>query len=225
MSGGRTLWQMLVDKFSRPREYKLYNPLRARVGFGITIDLIEWRDLDFSLCEIHEYKRRIGRRVFVFSDYVIQAKPLNQEEVSVRLRLNPVENPQRSGGITHHTLFLELVESLGYDKGLHKAVTDQTGKFQILEDGVVKEEYFRLNNLTTPYRAHVKSLIDIDRNRRITYNEVKERDVDYWDYGREVKDEAGQPVKQYLFVEMDTSDGWFELWQGEELDPKRVIVT
>jgi hypothetical protein len=95
----------------------------------------------------------------------------------------------------------------------------------VLEDGVVKEEYERCNNLTTPYRAHVKSLVDIDRDRRITYDEVKEHDVDYWDYQRELKDEAGQPVIQYFFVEMDTTDGWFELWQGEQLDPKKVVVT
>jgi hypothetical protein len=215
---------MLVDRLSRPREYKVYNPLRARVGFGITIDDVDWRDLDFSLCEIHEYKRRLGPRVFVFSDYVIQAKPLNEEEVTLHLRLNPVDNPERHGGVTHHVLLLELVESLGYDEGLHKAVSDNTGKFQVLEDGVVKEEWYRCHGLTSPYRARVKALVDIDRNHRITYDEIKEFDVDYWDFSREVKDEAGQPVTQYLFVEMDTSDGWFELWQGEEMDPKKVMV-
>jgi hypothetical protein len=224
MSGGRTLWQMLVDRFSRPREYKVYNPLRARVGFGVTIDEIEWRELEFSLREIHEYKRRFGRRVFVFSDYVLTAKPLNQEEVTIRLRLSPTDDPSEHGGVTHHVLLLQLLESLGFDKGLHKAVTDNTGKFQILEDGVVQEEYFRLNDLRTPYRAHVKSLVDIDRNRRITYDEVKEHDIDYWDYSRELKDAAGQPETEYLFVEMDVKDGWFELWKGEEIDPKRVIV-
>jgi hypothetical protein len=224
MAGGRTLWRMLLDKFSRPKEYKVYNPLRARVGFGVQIDDPDWREFDFSLIELHQYKRIIGGKVFVFSDYVIQAKPLNKEEVTIRLRLNPISPPARGGGVSHTVLLLEIVESLGYDEGLHNAVRENTGMFQVLDDGVVTEEYYRLNDLKTPYLAHVKSLEDIDRNRRITYDEVKERDVEYWDYWREVKDEADQPIIQYLFVEMDKKDGWFEIFQGEELDPKKVVI-
>ena len=54
---------------------------------------------------------------------------------------------------THTVLLLQLSECLGYDEGLHRAVTENTGKFQVLEDGVIKEEYLRLNDLTTPYRG------------------------------------------------------------------------
>ena len=71
----------------------------------------------------------------------------------------------------------------------------------------------------------MKSLVDIDRNKRITYDEVEEHEKDYWDYWREVEDAAGQPVRQFLFVEMERKDGWFELWQGEEFDPKKIVVT
>jgi hypothetical protein len=41
---------------------------------------------------------------------------------------------------------------------------------------------------------------------------------------REIPDEAGQPVREYLFVELDTDNGWFQLWKGGETDPQQVFL-
>ena len=59
MARGRTLWEMLLDRLS-PVEFAYYNPLRARVGSAVTIDTVEWRDLNFFVLSLHEYRRRIG---------------------------------------------------------------------------------------------------------------------------------------------------------------------
>ena len=55
-------------------------------------------------------------------------------------------------------------------------------------------------------------------------NEVEKRHCEYWDYWRDVKDEAGQSRCEFLFVEMDAENGWFQIWKGNEIDPKRVVV-
>ena len=56
------------------------------------------------------------------------------------------------------------------------------------------------------------------------WKSVKKKDVEYWDYWREIKDEAGQPFNEFCFVEMNKEDGWFTIWQGKEIDAQNVTV-
>lgn len=221
---GKTLWEMLVDKLSHSQEFKYYNPLHTRVGHAVTIDTIELRDYNFFLREILEYKRRIGPNQYLFADYVILARPLEGEDVLLRLRLNPVDEKERTGDSSHHVLLLHLDEDMAYDEGLHKVVNDSTKKFQVIEDGKVVEEYFRINDVGRSYKAQVTRLRDIDQNGKVEKSEVEKLKLEYWDYWREIKDEAGQPKLQFLFVEMNSADGWFQIWKGEEMDPKKVLV-
>ncbi|HJT78124.1 MAG TPA: hypothetical protein VJ739_13050, partial [Gemmataceae bacterium] len=81
-----------------------------------------------------------------------------------------------------------------------------------------------LNDVTDSYKAQVAVLEDTDHDNRVGAGEVERLQIEYWDYGREVQDEAGQPVQEYLFVEMDCRSGWFQLWQGIEADPQNVLV-
>src|SRR5690349_12732606 len=134
MTRGRTLWEMLLDKLQRPAEFRYYNPLHARVGTAVTLDEVEWRDLNFFVVSIHEYKRTIGGQQFLFVDYVLVARPLGRDKVLVRLRLLPVDDPDQAAGLTHHVLLLQLDDDLPYDEGLHKVVNDGTKKFQVLQD-------------------------------------------------------------------------------------------
>jgi hypothetical protein len=225
MAKGKTLWEMLVEKLSRPPlEFQVYNPLQARVGSSVMIDDVEWRDLNFFLREIREYKRRISGKEFVFVDYVLRARPLRGNEVCIRLRLNPVDDPDRHGGLTHHVLLLQLDDDLPYSADLHRVVNDTTGKFQILQDGQVREEFERIGGVSSPYKAQVAVLRDVNRDEKVSQDEVERLRLEYWDYSREVKDAAGQAQQQFLFVEMNTQNGWFQIWRGQEIDPQRVMV-
>jgi hypothetical protein len=215
---------MLLDKLRGPVEFSYYNPLRARIGSALTIDEIEWRDFNFFLLSIHEYRRTIGGREFRFVDYGLLARPLGGEKVLVRLRVNPVDDPGEVAGPTYHVLLLRLDDDLPYDEGLHKTVNDTTKKFQVLEDGKVQAEYTRINDLTTSYQAEVSVIKDVNLDKRVDRDEVEHRRVEFWDYWREVKDEAGQPRREFLFVEMDGENGWFQIWKGNEIDPRRVVV-
>jgi hypothetical protein len=215
---------MLLDRLKGPLEFQYYNPLRARIGSAVTLDDVEWRDLNFSVQSILEYKRTIGPVEFRFVDYTLVARPVGGEKVLVRLRLMPVDDPEQAAGVTHHVLLLQLEDDLPYDKGLHQVVNDDTMRFQVREDDKVLAEYTRLNDVRTPYRAAVTIVRDVNLDKQVTRDEIEKRRVEYWDYGREIPDEAGQPRREFLFVEMDGENGWFQIWKGREFDPRRVVV-
>jgi hypothetical protein len=225
MSRGRTLWEILTGSLTGPAEFKYYNPLHAKIGAGFTIDDIEWRERNFVVCEIREYKRRVAGKQFLFADYLLVDRPLNAPEIRLRLRINPVADPQAERGLTHHALLLRLEDDLAYNQELFNAVQAPTKTFQILEGGKVEAEFSRINDLTEPYRAEVTVIRDPDANQRVDPDEIETLQLKYWDYWREIPDAAGQPVKEYLFVEMDSKTGWFQLWRGQAIAPEKVAVT
>jgi hypothetical protein len=53
---------------------------------------------------------------------------------------------------------------------------------------------------------------------------VQREQLDYWDYSRTAKDEANQDYEEYVFVELNTDNGWMTVWRGVELNPHRVIL-
>jgi hypothetical protein len=215
---------MLVARVQGPVEFQYYNPLHARIGTSILIDEVEWKQHTFFVREIREYRRTIGGQDFRLSDYVLLAQVPGAEDVRVRLRLNPVDDPVTAGGLTHHALLLRLYDEMAYDEGMYQVVNDTTRRFQVSEGGQVTEEYERLHDVTRPYKAVVSVIKDANQDSRVDPDEVAKVRLEYWDYVREVPNEAGQPVRQYLFVEMDAETGWFQLWRGEELNPERVQV-
>jgi hypothetical protein len=215
---------MLLEWVQGPLELKYYNPWRARIGAAVMIDALELREQSFFLREIRDYKRTIGTKEFRFVDYVLRARPLGENDIWVRLRLNPVADPTKVAGITHDVLLLKLDDEMAYNEDLHRVVNDDTQRFQVLENGKVLEEYWRINDVRSPYRADVSLIQDTNDNHKVEKGEIEKLRVDYWDYGREVKDEAAQPHTEFLFVEMNADDGWFQIWKGAEIDPRRVWV-
>lgn len=224
MTRGRTLWEILLDKISGPSELRYYNPLKARIGVSVTIDTVELRDLNFFLQEIREYRRRIGPQEFTFVDYSLLARPLKGDDVALRLRLNPVANRTHSAGRDYHVLMLRLDDEFEYSADFEKLLNDKSGLFQIRQDDVVKEEFERLHGLKTPFKATVSYLRDINQNHHIERDEIDTLELKYWDFSRQVKDEAGQPFEEYLFVEMDGETGWIQIWRGVEMDPTKILV-
>ncbi len=223
MAKGKTLWEMFVEKFQGPMEAKVYNPLKAKIGSGVMIDEVEHRDLNFFVKEIREYRRMIGPKEFTFVDYVLLARPLGKDDVLVRLRLNPGEDADKAG-IPYQVLLLRLFDDLAYDEGLHNVVKDTTKKFEVQQDGVVREEFWRINDVGGSYKATVSVVQDTDQDKKAEKSEVETLKIEYWDYWREIKDAAGQPVHEFLFVEMNQENGWFQIWKGHEEDPRRVMV-
>ena len=40
--------------------------------------------------------------------------------------------------------------------------------------------------------------------------------VEYWDYWRSMDIGAGKTAKEFIFVEMNSDTGWFQIWRGRE---------
>jgi hypothetical protein len=224
MAKGKTLWEMLMAKLHGPVELRYYNPLKAKIGSSIMINDIDLRDYNFFIKEIRQYQRAIGGKPFFFVDYVLLARPLHGDDIWLRLRLNPVDDPEAASGLTHTALLLRLYDEMAYDENLHKVVTDTTKKFEVVENGQVTEEYWRINDVATPYKAKLSILKDENKDGQVDEEEVEKEGLEYWDYWRDTKDEVGQPLRQYLFVEMNTDTGWFQIWRGQEIDPQKVLV-
>jgi hypothetical protein len=224
MAKGRTLWEMLKAKLQGPVESQHYNPLRARIGGSVSINELDLRDLNFFIKEIREYRRRIEGREFVFTDYVLLARPLQGDDVWLRLRLNPVAEPDRGSGLTHDVLALQLDDEMGYSEEFHNVVNDTTKKFEVRQDGNLVAEYWRINDVASAYHATVAVIKDTNNDGRVDEDEVATVKVDYWDYWRETPDEAGQKFTEFLFVEMDKDSGWFQIWKGHAIDPQQVTL-
>lgn len=223
MSRGRTLWEMFTDWVAGPHELKHFNPLKAQIGHSVSIDDIDWRDRDFKVREVRQYKRTVGGRQFLFVDYVLTERTVQGVETDIRVRLNPAAGVER-GGEEFHALLLVLEDEMTYDQGFHDVVRDPSGLFRIEHDGQVEAEFTRLHSLTEPYRAQVTILADQDSNRKVTKDEIESVQIDYWDFERDTTDAAGQAVKEYLFIEMNASDGWFQIWRGSAIDPNAIAV-
>jgi hypothetical protein len=227
---GKTLWEMLRTKMAGPAESRVYNPLRAKIGSPVTVDDPEYEDANFFLVEIRQYKRIIGSQEFLSADYVVLAHPLKGDDIRLRLRVSSVDDPGRVAGITYRVLLLHLYDDVAYSDDLYKVVTDTTGKFQVLDDGKVTAEYFRINDLRSSYQAEVTVIKDGDRDKAVGAGEIETLSLEYWDYWRQLdggseQRDAAEPVpEEFLFVEMDKASGWFQIWHGSEIDPNRVTV-
>src|SRR5262249_54045381 len=154
----------------------------------------------FAVRELREYQRTIRRRRFVFTDYVLAAKPLRADEVVRRLRVLPAGEADAAAG--PQVLLLRLFDEMAYSDEVHGVVTDPTGKIEVTDNDVT-ETFWRIHDVTSPYKAKVAVVRDVDRDGKVMLEEVEKLELEYWDYWRETDDAAKQPVVQYLFVEMD----------------------
>jgi len=221
MAKGRTLWEMWTGKKEPPVEEQYFNPMKAKIGSAVNINDIDLKQDDFFVTEIREYKRIIEGKPFFFADYVVLAQPLKGDAVVLRLRVNPTDRADT--GLTHHLLVLRLYDEMAYDEGFHGVVTDTTKKIEVTDNNLT-ETYWRINDVQDSYKATVTVIRDANQGGKVEKEEVQVVQVEYWDYSRQTPDEAGNPMVQYLFVEMDTSSGWFQLWRGEEINPQRVVI-
>ena len=40
--------------------------------------------------------------------------------------------------------------------------------------------------------------------------------IEYWDYWRDVDIGGGNTAKEFVFVELNSDTGWFQIWRGRE---------
>lgn len=237
----QTLWERLTKGPEPTAEEKHFNPLKAKIGASIDIDLAEYKDLAFFVHEIREVLRKVNGKDILFADYSIRAKD-KAEEINLRLRVND------------RILLLSLFDDMTYNKDVYDAVTTSK-QFEVKDDEQV-DDYWRIGDVgrftcdgeslachriseneagDCPNCKRQLQLTDATWDSTVTSIHESTRGVktevvakpfrmDYWDYSRMVADEAGQEFEQFLFVEMDKDSGRMQIWRGRDIDPARISI-
>ncbi len=236
---GRTLWDHMRERLKGSVESRYKNPLGKKIGATFSIDDPDFSDCNFLLKAIREVKRTVGGEDFYFSDYDLCSND-GENIQQVRLRFCPLVDPNADAGLTHTVLLLKLLEEFEYSEDFHKGlllgqikkdgkwVDDPSfeGGFCIDEesDGEIDSTYWRVNDAKGAHEATVQTIEDTDGDGLVEIEEVKESKILYWDFWREIKDEVGEPLTEFIFTDMGKDDGYTKVWQGPEIVPDRVVV-
>ncbi len=222
---GKTLWEMLQDRIHRHSSSNgngatipFWNPLELRVGSLTPIAFANgpvFADYDLTVQEIREYNRHIGGQIFSFTDYVLHGvnkKTFDAEEtMTVRIRAMP----NRAGA--HDALLLRLTDEFVFAEDFLAVVKDATGVFEVKDDesGAVAR-FTRINDLRESYEAAVLVVSETTAEGKAPPGKTSTLKVEYWDYWRDVEIRGDKTAKEFLFVEMNSETGWFQIWQGQE---------
>jgi hypothetical protein len=220
-SKGKTIWEMLVDRLHKSGNgtgIAFANPLDLRVGSAVDVPYSNGAELagyDFAVKEIREYTRRIGGQEFRFTDYVLQGvnkKSLRAEDaLTVKLRAVP----NQAGA--HDTLLLKSEDEFEFAEDFLQVVKDNTGIFEITDDkSGAKETFARINDLRESYEAAVLLVSETTPDGKAATGKASPVKVEYWDYWRDLDIGGGKTAKEFVFVEMNSDSGWFQIWRGRE---------
>ena len=194
------------------------NPLDLRVGSPVAVAHAngpDYADYDFTVQEIREYNRRIQGQEFRFTDYVLRgvsSKTLDADDVlPARLRVVP----NQAGA--HDSLLLRLYDEFEFAEDFLAVVKDTTGLFKVTDDKSGAEvTYSRINDLRESYQAAVLIVAETTPDGKGAPGKVSPDKVEYWDYWRESDIGANKTAKEFIFVEMNSDTGWFQIWRGRE---------
>jgi hypothetical protein len=83
-------------------------------------------------------------------------------------------------------------------------------------DNADPETFTRINDLRDSYEAAVLVIGDTTTDGKGVPGKTSTVKVEYWDYWRDVDIGGGKTAKEFVFVEMNASTGWFQIWRGRE---------
>jgi hypothetical protein len=218
---GKTLWEMLLERVhgsSNGAGIAFANPLDLRVGSAVAVAYAngpEFTDYNFTAQEIREYTRRIEAQEFRFTDYVLRGvnskSPDADDTLAARLRVVP----NQAGA--HDALLLRLYDEFAFAEDFLGVLKDTTGLFKMTDDKSGAEETFsRINDLRESYQAAVLVVSETTPDGKGATGKVSPVKVEYWDYWRDADIDSGKTAKEFVFVEMNSDTGWFQIWRGRE---------
>ena len=218
---GKTLWEMLMERLSKNSNgagIAFSNPKDLRIGSAVNVPYAngpEFIGYDFGVQEIREYNRQIGGQEFRFTDYVL--KGINtksfEAEGTLIVRLRVVPNLAGS----NDSLLLRLYDEFGFAEDFLAVLKDDTGILEVEdEEGDEKETFTRINDLRSSYEAAVLSVQETTQDGKAATGRTSPVKIEYWDYWREVELAGGKTAKEFIFAEMNSDTGWFQLWRGRE---------
>lgn len=220
---GKTLWAMLLERVhgnsnGQATPVKFHNPRDLRIGSPVAMAFAngpEYTDYNFTVQEIREYVRRIGGQEFGFTDYLlhgVNTKTFDADHgMTVRLRVVP----NQAGG--HDSLILRLFDEFAFTEDFLGVVKDTTGIFEATDDkSGVKDTFSRINDLRDSYEAAVLVISQTTPGGQVPPGKASYAKLEYWDYWRDMDIGIGKTAKEFVFVEMNSETGWFQIWRGRE---------
>lgn len=236
MSKGTTVFERFKERrklAGMATEEKYLNPLNALIGDVVSLDLLDYRELDFTVIQLRVVSRLIGEREFPFVDYYLLHRGLGapEDEIQCVLRFIPLDEPDKDSGRTHTVFLLRLQDEFEHDDAVVETLAANSGYTYFVnsapadaaEEWVPQEFPTRVNDIELPYDCDVDIVKDENHDGEVEDDEVESHKLTLWDFWRVISAEGGDDVTEYLFVEIDQEDGWTELFTGEEVDP--AIVT
>jgi len=218
---GKTLWEMLVERLHKGGNgtgIPFFNPLDLRVGAALNIAHVngpEFENFDFSVQEVREYTRRIGNEEFRFSDYVLRGVSTKTFEAKDTLTARIRTAPNQAGA--NDSLLLRVYDEFAFSEDFLGVVKDTTGIFEINDDESRETITFnRINDLRDSYQAAVLVIGETTPDGKAMVGKSTPVKIEYWDYWRDVDIGAGKTAKEFVFVEMNSDTGWFQIWRGRE---------
>ncbi|HWX21315.1 MAG TPA: hypothetical protein VN578_15555 [Candidatus Binatia bacterium] len=218
---GKTLWEMLCERvrgggngagiaFSNPLDLRVSSPVNVPFSNGP-----EFANLDFAVQEIREYTRRISGQEFRFTDYVLRG--VNQKtfaaEDAVLARLRVV--PNQAGA--NDSLLLRVYDEFAFTEDFLGVLKDSTGIFEVTDDkSGAKETFSRINDLRESFEAVVMVVTGTTPEGKAAPGKAAPVKLEYWDYWRDADIGGGKTAKEFVFVEMNSDTGWFQIWRGRE---------
>jgi hypothetical protein len=220
---GKTLWEMLVARIrggggGNGAGIAFHNPLDLRVGSPVKIPYAngpEWAGYDFTVQEIREYTRRIGQQEFRFTDYVLRGVSTKSFDAADVLTARVRVVPNQAG--SHDSLLMRISDEFAFAEDFLAVVKDDTGIFEVKDDesGAI-ETFSRINDLRESYEAAVLVVTGTTPDGKAATGKVTPVKIEYWDYWRDADIGAGKTAKEFVFVEMNSDTGWFQIWRGRE---------
>jgi hypothetical protein len=220
---GKTLWEMVVERVrgnnsnGHSTTVSFHNPMDLRVGAGFPMAFAngpESEDFDFTVQEIREYVRRIAGQEFQFTDYALHGlnkKTFDADQaMTARLRVMP----NAAGG--QEKVLLRLYDEFAFAEDFLAVVKDESGVFEATDDDGTKAAFTRINDLRESYEAVVLVVSETTEDGKAAPKKTSTVKVEYWDYWREMELGAGNTTKEFIFVEMSSETGWFQIWRGRE---------
>jgi hypothetical protein len=218
---GKTLWEMLGERLKgngNGAGITFDNPLDLRVGSPVNVPYAngpEFANYDFSVQEIREYNRRIGGQEFRFTDYVLRGVNKKSFDAAdgMTLRLRVVPNEAGS----HDSLLLRLYDEFEFAEDFLAVLKDTTGIFEVKDDQTgVSNTFSRINGLHDSYEAALLVVAATTTDGKGAPGKTSAAKLEYWDYWRNADLGNGKTAKEFIFAEMDSDSGWFQLWCGRE---------
>ncbi len=194
------------------------NPLDLRTGSPVSISYAngpEFAKYNFTAKEIREYNRRIGTREFRFTDYVLEGICTGSFDANDAMAARVRVVPNSAGA--HDSLLLRLEDEFAFAEEFLAVVKDDTGLFDVTDDkSGAKATFSRINDLRESYQAAVLVVSATTPDGKAAPGKAEPLKVEYWDYWRDAALDAGHTAKEFLFVEMNSDTGWFQIWRGRE---------